>query len=524
MDAHSHKNGKGRSPDAGDRATEHGGADDRAAITTAERDAATTDTTHAGRRSGDAASPAAAAMSGEGDLQSGTVSGDYVIREKIGWGGCSTVYAGKHRVSGQEVAIKVMHRGLADSPRQVQRFVQEARAVHLIHHPTIVEMYDIGQLADGRPYIVMELLHGINLASLLREQGRLSPAEAFEVLAPVCESLSVAHGSGIVHRDIKASNIIILASEGDERRVKLLDFGIAKLVRSDQPGGMQTTVGHVLGTPHSMAPEQIKGKPVDGRTDIYALGALLYRLLTGRHPFEGCDALALTRMHLHAAAPLPSRFAPVPPAIDAVVRKCMEKDPARRYQDIPELLASLRDAVGAERRELVSQAIGIYVEGRILEGDEPDDAIIDDLMNILDAAEQVFERHGFSVPLSTSNSVLGATVVPEGGFADFRQRTMDIAAELDQELEQREDADQRVSINVCLHVAAAMVKRHGAEADADAEIIGGAIVDVGTWAPKHPVSGVCATAETLGMAQSESERSPRSYVRIVTPSGVGYRA
>jgi serine/threonine protein kinase len=473
-----------------------------------------TDTTHAGQGK-DEPDEAASATSddGDGNLPPGTRSGDYVIREKIGWGGCSTVYAGAHRATGAEVAIKVMHRGLAESPKQVQRFVQEAQAVRLIHHPTIVEVFDIGRLEDGRPYIVMELLHGINLASLLRNQGRLSPAEAFEILEPVCAALAVAHEAGIVHRDIKASNIIILESSADERPVKLLDFGIAKLVGSFGSGSMQTTIGHVLGTPHSMAPEQIKGKTVDGRTDVYALGALLYRLLTGRHPFEGCDALALTRMHLHAAAPLPSRFAPVQPALDAVVRKCMEKDPMRRYQDVKAFIDGLRDAVGAQRRETVSRALGIYVEGRVDDDREMDDAIIDDFMAVLDTAEQIFSRHGFSVPLSTSNSVLGALAVPEGQLEQYRQRVMDVAAELDQEIALRVDADDRVSVNLCLHVDEAVVR---ARAD-QAEVVGGPIVDIGAWAPRQIIDGVCATPETLGMSAGDGERLARSYVRIVVP-------
>lgn len=478
-----------------------------------------TDTTHAGqRKEGADAVSLNEPDDGDGDLPPGSMSGGYVIREKIGWGGCSTVYAGSDPATGREVAIKVMHRGLAESPKQVQRFVQEAQAVRLIQHPAIVEVFDIGRLKDGRPYIVMELLHGINLASLLRNQGRLSPAEAFEILEPVCAALSVAHEAGIVHRDIKASNILILDSEAAERQVKLLDFGIAKLVGGFASGAMQTTIGHVLGTPHSMAPEQIKGKPVDGRTDVYALGALLYRLLTGRHPFEGCDALALTRMHLHAAPPLPSRFAPVPPPVDAVVRKCMEKDPARRYPDVMALIEGLRHAVGTERREVVSRALGIYVEGRIEDEQEPDDAIIDDLMNVLDTAEQIFARHGFSVPLSTSNSVLGALAVPEGQLESYRQRVMDVAAELDQEITQRAEADERVNVNLCLHVDDAVVRARAEQA----EVIGGPIVDIGAWAPRQTIDGVCATPETLGMSAAAGERTARSYVRIVVPRALRF--
>jgi hypothetical protein len=487
-------------------------------------DGSLTQTTHAGQRKLGEESASLASVSSpedddsDGDVLPGTLAGDYVIREKIGWGGCSTVYSGVERASGREVAVKVMHRGLAESPKQVQRFVQEAKAVGLIHHPTIVEVFDIGRLADERPYIVMELLHGINLASLLRNQGRLSPAEVFEVLEPVCAALAVAHDAGIVHRDIKASNIIILEGGGAERRVKLLDFGIAKLVGSFGSGGMQTTIGHVLGTPHSMAPEQIKGKTVDGRTDVYALGALLYRLLTGRHPFEGCDALTLTRMHLHAAPPLPSRFAPVPPTLDAVVRKCMEKDPARRYPDVRAFIDGLRDAVGAQRREAVLPALGIYVEGRIDDDEDPDEEVIDGLMTMLDTAEQVFARHAFSVPLITSNAVLGALVVPEGQLEAYRQRVIDVAAELEQEIAARVDADDRFNVNLCLHVAEALVRLR----EDHAEVIGGPIVDIGAWAPRQAITGVCATPETLGMTVTSGERTARSYVRIVIPRSLRF--
>ncbi|WP_428265211.1 serine/threonine-protein kinase [Haliangium sp.] len=450
---------------------------------------------------------------GDGLLMPGSVAGDYRIRERIGWGGCSTVYAADHVKSGQEVAVKIMHRGLAESPRQVQRFVQEAQAVRLIHHPSIVEVFDIGRLDDGRPYIVMELLEGINLATLLRNQGRLSPAEAYEILAPVGAALAVAHEAGIVHRDIKASNIIVQLDEAGARQIKLLDFGIAKLVGSFSSGSMQTTVGHVLGTPHSMAPEQIKGRTVDGRTDIYALGALLYRLLTGRHPFEGHDALTLTRMHIHTPPPLPSQSAPVSPALDTVVRTAMEKDPGRRFQDVEAFVEALGDAVGAQRSETIARALGIYVEGRIEGDQEPDDADIDDLMTVLDTAEQIFERNAFAVPLATSNAVLGALLVAEDALDETLRQAMDVATEIDHALARRDDASDRVLVNLCLHLAEAVVTPHAERP----EIVGGPIIDIGSWAPKQPIAGVCATPETLGMPAERSEQRARSYVRIVTP-------
>lgn len=447
-------------------------------------------------------------------LEPGEVVGEYEIEQKIGWGGCSTVYSAIRLANREPVAIKVMHPGLAQSNKQVQRFVQEARALQSIDHPTLVKVHSVGCTHDGRPFIVMELLDGLNLAALIHTRGRVAPATALEVLRPVCEALALAHASGIVHRDIKASNIII--TEG-ERRVKLLDFGIAKLVNADS-GAMQTTVGHVLGTPHSMAPEQIRGRRVDGRTDVYALGALLYRLLTGRHPFEGYDALALTRMHVHSPPPMPSESAPVSPQLDAVVRRAMAKEPRNRYDSVEAFIDALADAVGGQPAadsggtRNSSRAIAIYVEGRVESGcDADDDQLLDDLMNVLEIAERAFRLHEFLVPLQTGNAILGAVLVDEQNKEDtVRMRVMDLAAEIEQTIATRPDADDRIDVNLCMHIDGASIRR----AADPLEIVGGPIIDVGSWAPQKAMDGVCATQETLGFARDGREGSSRSYIRI----------
>ncbi len=447
-------------------------------------------------------------------LKPGMLAGDYIIRSKIGWGGCSTVYSARHRRSNQEVAVKVMHPGLAESPRQVQRFVQEAKAIRAIQHPSMVRIYDIGRLPhSGRPYIVMELLHGANLSALLRSRGRFSPNEALDILAPVTEALGMAHEAGIIHRDIKASNIIVLSEGGSKWQIKLLDFGIAKLLGGIGVGSMQTTVGHVLGTPHSMAPEQIRGQPVDARTDIYALGALLYRLLTGHHPFEGFDALALTRMHIHSPPPAPSQTAPVPPALDAVVRKAMEKQPDQRYQTALEFIHGLRQAIGSHSQFNVGRAIGLYVEARINDGGEVDDAVVDDLMNILDLVEHIFTEHTFSIPFNTGNAILGALPVSEDNLQNMRAKAMDLATELEYTISSRSFASTRVGINLCLHIDDATLRKNALN---HTDVVGGPIVDIGAWAPQQMFDGVCVTAEMLGMANSQSGDGERTYVRLTT--------
>src|SRR6266478_5793915 len=173
---------------------------------------------------------------------------------------------------------------LAPSPEMVERFVREARVVNRIRHPNIVDIYEFGELDDKRPYFVMELLEGTSLASIVERRGRLSPAQALSYLEPVCDALRAAHAAGVVHRDLKASNVAVV-KEGDPPRVKLLDFGIAKLVRTAPGERGLTAVGQRIGTPYAMAPEQIRGGAIDARVDIYALGVLLYQLLTGRYPF-----------------------------------------------------------------------------------------------------------------------------------------------------------------------------------------------------------------------------------------------
>ena len=168
----------------------------------------------------------------------GTFAGSYVLKRELASGGGGTVYEAQHRLLGRRAAVKVLRRELAGSPQMVARFLREALAVNMIKHPNIVDIYEFGELPDGRPFYVMELLEGTDLRSVLHDQGRISPPEVLEYLEPVCSALEAAHARGIVHRDLKASNIFIAAtSNGDnsapKRVVKLLDFGIAKLLHPD---------------------------------------------------------------------------------------------------------------------------------------------------------------------------------------------------------------------------------------------------------------------------------------------------
>src|SRR5262252_1290850 len=243
-------------------------------------------------------------------LTAGSLAGQYVIKRLIGSGGGGMVYAAEHQVLKRPAAVKVLRRDKAALPSMVARFVREARAVNMIGHPNIVDIFEFGELPDGRPFYVMELLDGANLRKLLHLHGRFSPSEALDILEPVCAALDAAHKAGVVHRDLKASNISVL-DDGNKRRVKLLDFGIAKLLQPEANGAGLTEAGSMLGTSHYMAPEQIRGEQVDERADIYALGVLLYQLLTGQYPYHSEQPEEIAWMHLTAPVPCPSALAPM---------------------------------------------------------------------------------------------------------------------------------------------------------------------------------------------------------------------
>jgi serine/threonine-protein kinase len=430
-------------------------------------------------------------------LKPGTLCGAYVLKKELASGGGGTVYEASHRILGRRAAVKVLRRQLASSPQMVARFVQEARAVNMIKHPSIVDIFEFDDLPDGRPFYVMELLDGIDLRTILNQRGRLPPAEVLEILEPVCSALHAAHELGIVHRDLKASNIFI-ASVGGQRVVKLLDFGIAKLLHPDAGEGGLTVVGTRLGTSYTMAPEQIRGESVDARTDIYALGVVVYHLLTGQYPFRAETMTDIERQHMEAPVPRPSQAAPIPPALDAVVLRCMEKTAERRYQTVKAFIEALRDVVGSKTAEpeLIARGAAVLVEIRIADGaDAESDEILDDTSAILDAAEQSLRGAGMTLPLLTGSAIIGARVLSDdvGKAAAERDATVELANALAEELAARPSAHAQVHVNMAVHVARAVVKA-SSDAPDGKEIVGGELLSMGDWAPQQSVDGVHVTA------------------------------
>ena len=278
-----------------------------------------------------------------------TVAGRYRIDRRIGVGGMGTVYLGVHERIGQQVAIKVLHERYAGDEQLTRRFEKEALTYGQVTHPNLVGLHDYGRTDDGTFFMVLEYCPGISLAQLVRRQGRLDAALATDILIQVAQGLGAAHGMGIVHRDLKPENVILTRIRPGHYHARLLDFGIAK--RLDDDGPRLTAAGMVFGTPEYMAPEQARGKPVDGRSDIYALGCVAYELLTGNPPFTGGDKLRI--MHQQAGDPPPPLTdhvgptdTPIPAALDAVTMRCLAKAPGDRYPDTEAVIAALERALG----------------------------------------------------------------------------------------------------------------------------------------------------------------------------------
>jgi len=260
----------------------------------------------------------------------GATVGSYRVLRQIGEGGMGAVYLGEHTMLGRPAAIKILLPALSHDREMVGRFFNEARATTAIRHPGIVEIYDFGFLPDGAAYIAMEMLDGESLASRLRRVGRLPVAAAIDFGRQVAAALHAAHGRGITHRDLKPDNMFLIRDPEIGERVKLLDFGIAKLVSED--GGNRTRTGVVMGTPVYMSPEQCRGTAtLDHRADLYSLGCVLYELVTGRPPFVAESAGDIIAHHLYfQPEPVRKHDASVPEPLEQLIMALLAKEPAMR--------------------------------------------------------------------------------------------------------------------------------------------------------------------------------------------------
>ncbi|MDQ3590462.1 MAG: protein kinase, partial [Actinomycetota bacterium] len=265
-----------------------------------------------------------------------TVLGDrYTLLEVLGDGGMARVYLARDNVLDREVALKVLRDQYGYDEALVERFRREARNAASLNHPNIVQVYDQGRDDDGTYYIAMEYVPGGTLKDLMAKEGPLAPKEAAGIASRVAVALEVAHGRGIVHRDIKPQNVLLSAS-GEP---KVADFGIARAASSKT----MTETNLILGTAAYMSPEQVKGEPVGPASDLYSLGVVLYEMLTGRRPYEAEDPIATAMKHINDPAPHPREANPaVPEDVDALVVRLLAKAPEDRYASAAELAEDLR--------------------------------------------------------------------------------------------------------------------------------------------------------------------------------------
>ncbi len=276
-----------------------------------------------------------------------TLPGGHHILDLIGVGGMGRVYRAEQSVLGRTVAVKIVHPHLMADENSALRFLTEARAASQLNHPNSVSVFDFGRTDAGQPYLVMEFLRGKDLAQVAYEEGPLPFSRIVDVLRQVLAALGEAHELGIVHRDLKPENVILQPLRRGGDFVKVVDFGLAKL-RAEPQATSVTSPGIVCGTPDYMAPEQGRGDVIDGRSDLYAVGVMLFQLLTGRLPFEAETPTQVVMMHLSIPAPDPRQVCPkrqIPPGLADVVKRALAKNPAQRYQDAHEFSNALENAV-----------------------------------------------------------------------------------------------------------------------------------------------------------------------------------
>ena len=260
------------------------------------------------------------------------IDGRYEIQARVGEGGMGVVYRSRQISIDRIIALKMLNSQMAADPTWVQRFYNEAKACSRLQHPNTIRMFDFGQTSDGRLFMTMEFLDGQSLRDAITKSP-LAPQRVVKILIQCCASLAEAHSIGIIHRDIKPSDVFLLNMAGSPDFVKLLDFSVAKLLEGDR---MKTQAGVVFGTPQYMSPEQGRGLPLDARSDLYALGILAYEMLVGNVPFHDDNPMTVIQMHLQAQVPPMSDQ--IPYSVQSIVRRALEKDAGRRYQSAGEMM------------------------------------------------------------------------------------------------------------------------------------------------------------------------------------------
>ncbi|MBX9696386.1 MAG: protein kinase [Cyanobacteria bacterium] len=265
-------------------------------------------------------------------------SGRYTVLETIGQGGMGQVYKARDETLDRFVAIKMLDTNCMND-EVVVRFQREAKATSNLKHPGIVSTYDFGFSDSGQPFMVMELVEGMTLKSII-SKTRLSIRESIDILIQLCDAIAHAHDKGVIHRDLKPANIVV-SRKGARYQVRVLDFGVSKILTDSREENSLTQAGQLVGSPHYLCPEQASGGTVDARADVYAMGCILFECLTGRVPFAGESIMATIELHMFAEPPLLSEFGDYPVELETIILRALEKEPADRFSSVDELKKEL---------------------------------------------------------------------------------------------------------------------------------------------------------------------------------------
>jgi serine/threonine-protein kinase len=310
-------------------------------------------------------------MSEQDDSLPRLLGGRYRLEARLGSGGMGVVYRATDLTMFRPVAVKVVGGDGVELDEEVAgRFLREAKNTARVQHENIIEVYDFGRSEQGDMFFVMELLDGESLSAKLRREGKLTAEVGVHIARQMCAALHVAHAAGIIHRDLKPANVMLIERAGHRDYVKVLDFGVAKSYTADQETQL-THTGMLVGTIDYMAPEQIMGRTVDGRTDIYALGVLMYRMFTGRAPFRDGGVPALIHAHLNLyAKPMTDIVSELPGELDRVVLRCLAKKPEQRFESMAEVSRALAGAIESSESDSGIVDVGYDEEDPYDSGDQ----------------------------------------------------------------------------------------------------------------------------------------------------------
>jgi len=276
------------------------------------------------------------------------LAGKYEILDVLGHGGMGVVYKAHDSLMDRVVAIKILHAQLVSDSMSVKRFQQESKAASRLRHPHVITTFDFGISPTGQPYIVMDFLDGEPLSEVIKRDGNVPVERGIRILSQTCDALDHAHKQGVIHRDLKPSNIVLCKFDGQTDFVRVVDFGVAKLIGGNQEGQRLTQAGEVCGSPVYMSPEQCIGADLDRRSDIYSMGIVIYETLTGRLPIIGKTMVDTMTRHISEIPPRFNAVRPdlyIPERLESVVFKALAKDPAHRHQSMEELMTDLKYAI-----------------------------------------------------------------------------------------------------------------------------------------------------------------------------------